>query len=215
MGVSGFLFISWRLFELVTLIPIVGMLAYFVHGFVERNQLTPNFILVLFIVSVLALAWVFFTLISYLRARHDALFVAFVDLCFVAALIAGVVVMRRIANADCANFETGSIFVNLGPFGYYGRQGGDRWALNLNKNCAMLKASWALAIINILAFCVTFVLALLVHRNHRNEDKVVVKREYHTSRHSHRRSASRDHRSSRDGGRRSTHRSSSRRQYYV
>jgi glucan phosphoethanolaminetransferase (alkaline phosphatase superfamily) len=157
MGLSGFLFISWRIFELVTLVPIVGMLAWFVHGFVERNQLTPNFILVLFIVSVLALAWVFFTLINYLRARHDALFVAFVDLAFVGALIAGVVVMRAIADSDCANFETGSIFVNLGPFGYYGRQGGDRWAFNLNKNCAMLKASWALAIINILAFTVTFV----------------------------------------------------------
>lgn len=64
-------------------------------------------------------------------------------------------------------------------------------------------------------------LALLVHRNHRDDDRVVVKREYHTSRHGHRRSGSRDYRSSRDydyrpsSGRRSTHRSSSRRQYYV
>jgi glucan phosphoethanolaminetransferase (alkaline phosphatase superfamily) len=157
MGLSGFLFISWRLWELVTLIPIVGMLAWFVHGYVQSNQLTPNFILVLFIVSVLALAWVFFTLINYLRARHDALFVAAVDLGFVAALIAAVVVMRRIADADCTNFESGSIFIDLGPFGYYGRQGGSRWAFNVNKNCAMLKASWALAIINIIAFFVTFV----------------------------------------------------------
>ena len=60
-----------------------------------------------------------------------------------------------------------------------------------------------LAIINILAFFVTFVrmpglarvaftntlvqlLALLVHHNHKDEDRVVVKREYHTSRHNHR-----------------------------
>lgn len=158
MGFSGFLFLSWRVFEIITLIPIVGMLGWFVHGYVDSNQLTPDFILVLFIVSVLALAWAFFTLVSYLRARHDALFVALIDLGFLGALIAGVVLLRGIADADCANFTSGNIYINLGPFGYYGRQGsGSEWALNVNKNCAMLKASWALAIINIIAFFVTFV----------------------------------------------------------
>lgn len=158
MGLSGFLFLSWRIWEIITLVPIVGMLGWFVHGYVDSNTLTPNFILVLFIVSVLALAWAFFTVVSYLRARHDALFVAVIDLGFVGALIAGVVLLRGIAGADCANFESGSIYLNLGPFGYYGRQGsGSEWALNINKNCAMLKASWALAIINIISFFVTFV----------------------------------------------------------
>ncbi|USW47980.1 hypothetical protein Slin15195_G012990 [Septoria linicola] len=220
MAVSGLLFLSWRIFEIIILIPIVGMLGWFVNGFVDNNQLTPNFILVLFIVSVLALAWTFFTLISYLRARHDAIFVALVDLGFVGALIAGVVVLRGIVNADCANFTTGNIYVNLGPFGYYGRDGsGNSFGVNVNKTCAMLKASWALAIIAIIAFFVTFLLALLVHRNHRDDDRVVVKRTttHHSSRHGHRRSGSRSR--SRggyvDGSRRSTHTSSSRRQYYV
>jgi len=157
MALSGFLFLSWRIFEIIILIPIVGMLAWFVHGFVQSNQLTPNFILVLFIVSVLALAWAIATLINYLRARHDALFVALIDLGFVGALIGGVVTLRGIANQNCSNFQSGSLYVNLGPFGYYGRDGGSQWALNINKNCAMLKASWALAIIAILAFFVTFV----------------------------------------------------------
>jgi hypothetical protein len=122
------------------------MLGWFVHGFVKINQLTPNYILVLFIVSVLALAWAFFTLVSYLRARHDALFVAFVDLCFFGALIGGVVVLRDIANSDCVgpvSFERGPGSVGIG--------------LTWNKRCAMLKACWALAIINIIAFFVTFV----------------------------------------------------------
>lgn len=157
MAVSGFLFISWRIFQIVLLVPVVGMLAWFVHGYVESNQLTPNFILVLFIVSVLALAWVFATLFNYLRARHDALFVALIDLGFVGALIGGIVALRGIANADCSNFSAGSLYVNLGPFGYYGRQSNSPWAVNINKTCAMLKASWALAIILTLTFFVTFV----------------------------------------------------------
>lgn len=157
MGLSGILFCSWRIFQIVLLIPVVGMLAWFVHGYVESNQLTPNFILVLFIVSVLALAWTFATLFNYLRARHDALFVALIDLGFVGALIGGIVALRGIADADCSNFSSGSLFVDLGPFGYYGRQSNSRWALNINKTCAMLKASWALAIILVLTFFVTFV----------------------------------------------------------
>ncbi|KAL9535960.1 hypothetical protein SMMN14_01147 [Sphaerulina musiva] len=219
MAISGFLFLSWRIFEIITLVPIVGMLGWFVNGFVDNNQLTPNFILVLFIVSVLALAWAFFTLISYLRARHDAIFVALVDLAFVGALIAGVVELRGIASANCSNFTSGDVYVNLGPFGYYGRNGsGTSFGVNVNKTCAMLKASWALAIINIIAFFVTFLLALLVHRNHRNDERIVVKRTTtHHSRHGHRRSGSRSR--SRggyiEGSRRSTQRSSSRRQYYV
>jgi len=157
MAVSGFLFISWRIFQIILLVPVVGMLSWFVHGYVESNQLTPNFILVLFIVSVLALAWTFATLFNYLRARHDAFFVALIDLGFVGALIGGIVTMRGIANEDCSNFSAGSLYVNLGPFGYYGRQSNSPWAANINKTCAMLKASWALAIILTLTFFVTFV----------------------------------------------------------
>jgi hypothetical protein len=157
MAVSGFLFISWRIFQIVLLVPVVGMLSWFVHGYVQSNQLTPNFILVLFIVSVLALAWTLATLFNYLRARHDAMFVALIDLGFVGALIGGIVTLRGIADADCSNFSAGSLYVNLGPFGYYGRQSNSPWSVNINKTCAMLKASWALAIILTLTFFVTFV----------------------------------------------------------
>lgn len=58
----------------------MGMLAYFVNGYVNANQLTPNYILILFIVSVLALAWAIFTLFSYHRSSSNALFVAIIDL---------------------------------------------------------------------------------------------------------------------------------------
>ena len=199
MALSGFLFLSFRIAQILTLIPIVGMLAWFVHGFVVNNQLTPTYILLLFITSVLAAAWTLATLVTYLRARHSALFVALVDLAFVGTLIAAVYELRAITNQDCSNFSTGSIYLSLGPFGYYGRQSGSDWSLHINKTCAMLKACFALAIMNIIFFFTTFVsylfmrisagkslmplqlLALLVHRNHRDRDTVVVKKEYHST----------------------------------
>ena len=61
-------------------IPTMGMLAYFVHGYASSNMLTPDYILILFIVSVLALAWAIFTLFSYHRSSANASFVAIIDL---------------------------------------------------------------------------------------------------------------------------------------
>lgn len=155
--ISGLLFISWRIFEIIITIPILGMLAYFVHGYVVSNQLTPTFILVMFIVSVLAAVWAIATLFDYVRTRHHGLFVALVDLAFVGAFIAAVYELRGIANANCTNFTAGSIYVNLGPFGYYGKTSNSKWSLDTNKTCDMLKASFALGIIDIIAFFITFV----------------------------------------------------------
>lgn len=249
MAISGFLFLSTRLLQIITLIPILGILASFVHTYVRANALTPTYILVLFITSVLAAAWAIATTITYLRARHSALFVALVDLAFVGALIAGVYELRGWAGANCTHTSG------------YANSSGIGFGISTNKTCALLKACFALGIIDIILFFITFVsalpfdvfaafsfsltpnpihsypllpclapgteranqvpqlLALLVARHHRNDDRVVVKREYHSSRHGHRRGGSRGgsydggYRPS-SGGRRS-HRSSSRRQYYV
>ncbi|KAF2857325.1 hypothetical protein K470DRAFT_223582 [Piedraia hortae CBS 480.64] len=215
MAFSGFLFLAWRLFEIITLIPVMGMLAWFVHQYVKANLLTPTYILVLFIVSVVALAWALFTTIAYLRARHDAAFVALFDLAIMGGLIAGVYYLRNIAKQNCTSLRAQR--QNLGGSISY----------RADKQCVMLKAAFALSIINIISFFITFLLALLVHRHHKKEDRVVVKRQYrgssrHGSHHSRSRSRSRDHhhRSSRDYDYRpssrhhSTHRSS-RREYYV
>ncbi|RMZ80767.1 hypothetical protein DV738_g2669, partial [Chaetothyriales sp. CBS 135597] len=170
---GGILFAIWRFNEIVTLVPIVGMLGWFVNGFNSNNQLTPSFILVLFIVSTLACAWALVTLLRLGSTRRSALFVAFVDLCFVGAFIAADYYLRGIGDANCSHFTSGTIFVNLGPFGYYGAVGGSRWAVNLNKNCAMLKASWVFGIMNTIMFFFTFVLALFLHRHH--QEKTVVR----------------------------------------
>lgn len=175
--------------------------SWFVNGFDDANQLTPRSILVLFIVSVLACAWALATLIRLNSTRRSALFVAFIDLCFVGAFIAGVWFLRYIGDANCTNFRDARIYFEIGPFGYYGAQSGSGWSLNINKNCAMLKASWAFGIMNTIFFFITAILAVFLHRN----ERAVVIKEVRRSRHS-----------SRRGHSRGSHRSSSgRRSYYV
>ncbi|KAG8631959.1 hypothetical protein KVT40_001099 [Elsinoe batatas] len=203
MAISGLFFILTRALQIVTLIPIVGILSYFVDGYVKVNALTPTYILVLFIVSVLATAWALATLIAYYRARHSANVVAAFDLAFVGAFIAGVYLLRGPGTANCTNLD---FFAGNGTAGV---------SFNSDKNCALLKAAFALGIIQCILFFWSFLLALLVARHHR-DDRVTVKRSYHSSRHSHRRSP----RSSydgygRSGSRRGSRSSRTRRTYYV
>jgi hypothetical protein len=177
--------------------------AWFVHGFNDANMLTPSAILVLFIVSVLAAAWALATVVRLGSTRRSALFVAFIDLCFVGAFIAGVYYLRRIDQTNhCNDFPRSPLYYNLGPFGYPGRQAGNGLARDIKKNCSMLYASWVFGIINTITFFITFILALFLHRHHR---EVYVKEVRRSSRHSSRRGHS--HSGSR--------RSSSRRRYYV
>ncbi|KAF1913659.1 hypothetical protein BDU57DRAFT_520612 [Ampelomyces quisqualis] len=184
MSLSGLSFWFWRIFQIVTLIPTLGMLAWFVDFYNTRGLLTPRSILVLFIVSVLGAVWALGTLFLYARARHSAKFVAFVDLLFVGALIGAVYELRGIADADCSNWQSnGAYSTDLGLF----TVSGNTYGWDVNRHCAMLKASWAFGIMNIIFFFITCLLALLVHRHYRNDrDRVVVRREVHRSRHGHR-----------------------------
>jgi len=202
MSIAGFSFWFWRLMEIVTLIPTLGMLAYFVHAYTVSNSLTPDSILVLFIVSVLGAVWAIGTLFLYARAKHSAGFVAFIDLLFIGAFIGAVYALRGISNQNCTHFTAGSFYFDLGALGYIGRNSNNKWAINTNKNCAMLKASFAFGIMNCIFFALTFFFALLVHHHHK-DDRVVVKRETHSSRRSHRGPASRSPRRSHHSSHRS------------
>ncbi|CAN8100988.1 unnamed protein product [Discula destructiva] len=207
-------FVFWRFAEILTLIPIVGMLAYFVNGYVNSNVMTPNYILILFIVSVLALAWAIFTLFLYHRSSNNAKFVALIDLGFVGAFIAGVYYLRFVAGADCTNITPGSAYdVDFGIFGNYS---GSFFNVNVNQTCALLKASFALGIMNTVFFFFTAVLAW-IHGDHLARDRRHHRRstsskryyrETHYSRRGHRRRSS--HGS--HGSRRSSH---SHRRVYV
>ncbi|KAK4178475.1 hypothetical protein QBC36DRAFT_344559 [Triangularia setosa] len=154
------MFAFWRFMEILTLVPIVGMLSYFVNINLSSNLMTPTSILVLFIVSVLALAWAIFTLFSYHRSSNNAQFVGFIDLCLFGALIAGVYYLRGIANADCSS---GAIL----------RQNG--WvvvSVNVDKTCAMLKACFAMGIMNVIFFFITAVMAWVHGRHSARDEKV-------------------------------------------
>lgn len=197
-------FVFWRFLEIITLIPTMGMLAYFVNGYVNANQLTPNYILILFIVSVLALAWAIFTLFSYHRSSSNALFVAIIDLGFVGAFIAAVYYLRFIAGANCTSIRGTSYDVDFGPFGTFNGNGVD---VDTNKTCAMLKACFAFGIMNCIFFFFTAVLAWF-HGDRVGKDTKYY-RETHYSRRGHRRHSS----SSRHGSRRRS--SHSHRRVYV
>jgi hypothetical protein len=171
------------------------MLSYFVHGYNQNNLLTPTYILILFIVSVLGAAWAFFTLFSYHRSSSNSRFVGLVDLGFVGALIAGVYYLRFISGANCSHIVPGDSYdVSFGIFGSAHLNG---FAVSVNKTCAMLKACFALGIMNIVFFFLTAVLALL-HGD--DADKRTRHRESSRHSHSHRRRSG-----SRHGSHRSVH----------
>jgi hypothetical protein len=155
----GLTFLTWRIFELVTLIPTIGMLGWFVHNYTVGMHLTPAAELVLFIVSVIAAFWALATLLAYSTTKYNAHFCAFVDLLFVGAFIAGVYYLRFITKDDCANWgpeNTATGQIDLG-FLYVGGSVVDPFTVHLNKTCSMLKASFAFGIMNIIFFFVTFV----------------------------------------------------------
>ncbi|KAI1074854.1 hypothetical protein F5B20DRAFT_585864 [Whalleya microplaca] len=181
-------FAFWRFMQIITLIPTMGMLAYFVNGYVNLNQLTPNYVLILFIVSVLALAWSIYTLFSYHRSSTNATFVAIFDLAFVGALIAAVYELRFIAAADCTRVTRGSpTDVSLGPFGSASLT---TWDADTDKSCAMLKAAFAFGIMNCVFFFFTSVLAWFHGDRMSTADRTTYYRETHTHRHNHRHSRS-------------------------
>ncbi|KAK1757196.1 hypothetical protein QBC47DRAFT_422184 [Echria macrotheca] len=150
-------FAFWRFMEIITLIPTMGMLAYFVHGYVDANLLTPNYILILFIVSVLGLAWALFTLFSYHRSSSNAQFVSLVDLGFVGAFIAAVYYLSFIKDVNCVSVAPGSP-ADI-SFGIFGSARLNTLDVSLNKTCSMLKACFAFGIMNAIFFFFTAILA--------------------------------------------------------
>jgi hypothetical protein len=166
----------------------MGMLAYFVNGYVQANALTPNYILVLFIVSVLGLAWAIFTLFSYHRSSTNALFVSVIDLGFVGAFIAAVWYLRFIGSADCTHIVAGDGYdLSFGIFGSAHVNGVDA---STDKTCAMLKASWAFGIMNCVFFFFTAILAWFHGDRQTTSDRTTYRRETHVHRHAHRSSRS-------------------------
>jgi hypothetical protein len=142
MSFSGFWFGFWRVMQILTLIPTVGMVAWFVDWYNDLNALTVRYILILFVVSVVALAWTVGTLFLYARAKHSGSFVAFIDLLFAGAFIGAVCDLRHITQTNCTNLDPDQLYMILDGYTILG----PGFHVNVKKPCAMLKASFAFGI---------------------------------------------------------------------
>jgi len=157
-------FTATRVFEVLCGIPIIGMLAYFVHPYAHAHADTPDRLLAFFIISILATAWALFTLHQFRKYRDvSGPFIALVDLLFVGAWIACIVLYRKISNANCGHLSV-PIGVQLGDNNY---SGGNDFGYHVNKECAMYKASWALAIVECVLFFITAILSWSMYRSYK------------------------------------------------
>ncbi|RPA77007.1 hypothetical protein BJ508DRAFT_175488 [Ascobolus immersus RN42] len=182
IGSTIFLFL--RLVQIVTLIPIWGMLAYFVHKYSDAGVTPPVEILVLFIVAIIATAWAIITLFQFKRYSLVSMLIAFIDLLMVGALIAGVYYLRGISKANCSSWNGGPVdFDRNGSSVSASYNSG--WGIRVKKHCGMQKAAWALGIVNIILF---FASALVAAHLYRKTERKEIRREHKATRRSGRRS---------------------------
>lgn len=121
-------------------------------------MLTPDHVLALFIVSVLASAGALSALLRMHSACRSPFSVACVGLLFFVALIGGVVELGLIAGDNCNNFTSSSLYYSLGPFGFPGRDLASPY-YDPKKSRELLKACSALGIMNVVFFWFTSILA--------------------------------------------------------
>jgi len=176
--ISSVIFTLVRVLQILLLLPMVGMLGYFMHPYVQNNQTAPTWLLLMFIISVIACAWCLLTLFQFHKSYIHSLFVLVVDIAFFACFIAGVVLMDFVKNWNCVS---GSVPVGF-QVGNNNYSGGNNLSLTVKKSCTMLKVTWIFGIINIILFFVTAVFAWQLH--HRSYDRAAapVKDRHHTSR---------------------------------
>jgi hypothetical protein len=163
--ISSVIFTLCRLLQILLLLPMVGMLGYFMHPYVQANETAPTWLMLMFIVSVIAAAWCLLTLFQFHSSYIHSLFVLLVDVAFFACFIAGVVLMDFVKNWNCVSGSV-PVGVQLGDHNY---SGGNSWSFSVKKNCTMLKVSWVFGIINIILFFITAVFAWQLH--HRAHDR--------------------------------------------
>ncbi|KAF8429046.1 hypothetical protein EV426DRAFT_206771 [Tirmania nivea] len=174
MALSKLLFPIIRALQLLTLIPIWGMLAWFVHQYDRDSQPIPAEILVLFIASLVGTAW---GLVSFFQFHHSigiSILVFVMDMVILGGLIAGVVFLRRIRNQECTAVSV-PFQISWGDY-YLTWDNGNGWDISFRKSCMMLKSAWALGIVNCVLFFITALLALFIYR--RNERVAVREKGY-------------------------------------
>lgn len=165
MALSKLLFPIIRALQILTLIPIWGMLAWFVHQYNRNHQSPPAEILVLFIASLVATAWAIISFFQFHHSRGLSILVFVLDMIMLGGLIAGVVLLRAIRNQNCATFSA-PFGVTLGGHDYT-TNNGSGWDISFKKSCMMQKSAWALGIVDCVLFFLSALVALMIYR--RNE----------------------------------------------
>jgi len=154
--VADLVFSGLRLLEIVTLIPIWGILAWFVNAYNIASRPVPEAVLEPFIVAILATVYCFVTLLIFRQWGFTPLWVAILDLGFFGAFIAGVVLLApSVRNTNCVDFFGSQIFVTSS-----GQAVVTAPAVAFNEQCLMLKTAWGLLIANIIMFFLTALAAL-------------------------------------------------------
>lgn len=157
---SGIVFTLTRLLQILLLLPMVGMLGWFINPYVQSGSSEPTWLLFMFVISILAAAWCLITLFQFHASYIHSMVVLLIDVAFFACFIAGVVLMDFVKHWNCvsANVPVG---VQLGDHSW---SGGNSWSANVKKSCTMLKVTWVFGIIEILLFFLTAVFAWGLHR---------------------------------------------------
>jgi len=169
MAVSKVLFPIIRALQLLTLAPVWGILAWFVHQYDHNNQPIPAEILVLFIAALVGTAW---ALVSFFQFHHSvglSVLVFVMDMIVLGGLIAGVVLLRDVRHQKCTGLST-PLEISWGNQSLSWNDG-NGWDISFKKRCILLKAVWALGIINCAYFFISALLALFIYR--RNEGVAV------------------------------------------
>jgi len=166
----------FRVVQILTLIPCWAILAALINVYNKNGVVPPSGIVCLFVVALLASVWSFCVLITAMRARNTALWMSFFDICFMAALIAGVVLLSNIANSECVFARVASVIYTTDGQKVWqsgGNSGDGIW--HNDDNCSLAKAAWGLGITNIILFFITAILAAVVYKQNEEEDNVVEK----------------------------------------
>ncbi|PWW80097.1 hypothetical protein C7212DRAFT_305742 [Tuber magnatum] len=169
----------FRIIQVLTLIPCWAILAALIDVYNKNGSAPPSGILCLFITALLASIWSFCVLITSMRARNTALWMTFFDICFMAALIAGVALLSNIANAECVVAPVATVIYTTDGQKVWqsggNKNGTDDGIWHNDDNCSLVKAAWGLGVTNIILFFITAILAAVVYRRNEEEGRVVEK----------------------------------------
>ncbi|KAI5818052.1 hypothetical protein BZA77DRAFT_386417 [Pyronema omphalodes] len=165
-----------RVLQILTLVPAWALMAAVLSWFQSSTHPTPASIVILFLILLLSSIWSFCILIAVLRAHNTALWITFWDILIVGGLIAGISITSNLANYECgAVIRTYYYTVDgrrLSDPGFLISDQPQQQFWDKAGNCALLKAAWGLALVNVLLFFGTALLAWLVYR--RNQQVVLL-----------------------------------------